>query len=319
MQEIDNKYVKDLDDEINLPEMFFALVQGKRIITYVTSFFFLIGIIYSLLLPNIYKAEALLAPVDESSSLISGALSQYSGLAGLAGISLPDGDTGSNSKKANELMNSLSFFEDHIISKIFLPNLMAVEFWDREQDTIVYDESIYKEDSNTWVRDFSYPQKLIPSAQESFKEFKDHHFSLIEDKITGYFVLSIEHQSPSIAKKWVEVIFEEVNSFYRKKDKEQSEKAVDYLNKQMSKTSLSEVRTLTAQVLQKEIQKLALVEANEDYVFEYIYPPSLMEEKSEPLRLLIVIFFTLLGVILGIIGVLFRHYITKINSEKMDS
>lgn len=309
MQKIDkNMYTTDFDDELDLKELFIILFQGKWIITYVTTFFSIIGIIYSLLLPNIYESEALLAPVDESSSLIGGTLSQYSGIAGLAGISLPDSDISGNSKKAIEVMGSLSFFENYIMPNIFLPDLMAAESWDDKINTINYDESIFKKNSNTWVRNFSYPQKLIPSAQESFEVFKNDHFKMQEDSKTGYIVLSIKHLSPSLAKQWVETIVKEVNAFYRQKDKAQSEKAVIYLNKQMSKTSLSEIREVTASLLQKEIQKLTLVEANTDYVFEYVYPPSLMEEKSEPQRALIVILFFLTGGILGVMIILLKYY-----------
>ena len=36
--------------------------------------------------------------------------------------------------------------------------------------------------------------KKIPSAQESFKKFKDDHMSLNESNDTGYITLSIKHQ-----------------------------------------------------------------------------------------------------------------------------
>ena len=312
MQEIDsNKHANDFDDEIDLLELFFVLVQGKWIITFATAFFVIIGTIYSLLLPNIYQSEALLAPVDESSSLVGGALSQYSGLAGLAGINLTTEDTSSNHKKAIELISSLNFFENYLMPKIFLPDLMAIESWNNKNNTIIYDDSIFQKDTNTWVRDFSYPQKLIPSAQESFEVFKNDNLSISEDRDTGYIALSIKHQSPQLAKKWVEMIVEEVNSFYRQKDKESSEKAVTYLNKKIANTSLSEIRQVTASLLEKEIQKLTLVEANEDYVFEYVYPPSVMEKNSEPKRSQIIILFFLLGAFLGMIVVLFRYYFSK--------
>ena len=312
MQEIDhNKYTNDFDDEIDFRELFFVLYRGKWIITCLTTFFVIIGIIYSLLLPNIYKSEALLAPVDVSSSLISGALSQYSGLAGLAGITLPTGETGGNSQKAIELISSLSFFEKYLMPKIFLPDLMAIESWDDKNNTIIYDDSIFQKNTNSWVRDFTYPQKLIPSAQESFEVFKSSILSISNDTTTGYVTLSIKHQSPLIAKQWVQIIVEEVNSFYRQKDKEQSEKSVIYLNEQIANTSYSEIRQVTASLLEKEIQKLTLIEANKDYVFEYVYPPSVMEKRSEPNRFLIVILSFMLGVLLSTIIVFFRHYFLK--------
>ena len=322
MQEIDsNKQANDFDDEINLRELFFVLVQGKWIITFMTAFFLIVGIIYSLSLPNIYQSKALLAPIDESSSLVGGALAQYNGIAGLAGINLPVGETGSNSKKAIELMRSLNFFEKYLMQKIFLPDLMAIESWDDEKNIIIYDNSIYQKNSNSWVRDFSYPQKLIPSAQESFELFKSSHLNILEDKKNGYVVLSIKHQSPIIAKQWVEIIVEEVNSFYRQKDKEYSEKAVVYLNKQIAATSLSEIRQVTASLLEKEIQNLTLIEANRDYVFEYVYPPSVMEKKAEPNRFLIVILYLIFGALLGIIIVLIRHYFSneKYASQRISS
>ena len=302
-----NKEAYVFDDEIDLRELFFIIVKGKRIITYATTFFAITGFIVSLLLPNIYKSEAMLAPVDQSSSMMDVALSQYSQLAGLVGINSPTGDGDSNHRKAIELMSSLNFFENHIMPRIFLPDLMAIESWDNKKNLIIYDSDIYQKNSNTWVRDFSYPQKLIPSAQESFEVFGDH-FNLYEDETTGYINLSIKHKSPLIAKEWVKLIVEEINNFYRQKDKESSEKAVIYLNRQIAQTSLSEIRQVTASLMAKEIQKLTLIEAKKDYVFEYVYPPSVMEKESEPNRPLVFIFCLLFGVFIGIIIVFLKHY-----------
>ena len=67
-------------------------------------------------------------------------------------------------------------------------------------------------------------------------------------------------------------MIKEINNFYRQKDKFESEKAVIYLNDQMSKTRLSEMIQVIAELLQQEIQKLTLIEANEAYVL-IIYTP----------------------------------------------
>ena len=62
----------------------------------------------------------------------------------------------------------------------------------------------------------------------------------------------------------------EVNYFYRQKDKSESEKAVRYLNEQIAMTNLSEVKVAVSKLLQEETKKLALIEAKQFYVFEYI-------------------------------------------------
>ena len=185
---------------------------------------------------------------------------------------------------------------------------MAVKSWNSKTNTLTFDDSIYDTNSNTWIRDYSYPQQQIPSAQESFEVFKTAHLSLSEDKKSGFISLSIRHQSPFVAKHWVELVINEVNAFYRQKDKSESEKAVSYLNQQISITGLSEIKQVIAQLLQEETKKLTLIEANQYYVFDYIDPPAAMELKSEPKRALICILSALLGGLLSALLVLIRHY-----------
>ena len=304
-----NNHTNDFDNEIDLRELFYVLFQGKWIIVSVTAFISIIGVIYSLSLPNIYTSKALLAPVNPASG-ISGALGSYSGLAGLAGISIPSGGNENNSVKAMQKLSSLSFFENNILKNIFLPNLMAVKSWNLETNTLIYDDSIFKMKSNTWVGDYSNSRKKIPSAQESFKVFTSH-LSLSENKNTGFITLSVKHQSPFIAKQWAELVVNEVNTFYRQKDKAQSEKAIIYLNQQILMTSFSEIKQVIAELLQEETQKLTLIEANQYYVFDYIDPPAVMDQKSEPKRSLICILSALLGGMLSIVLVLIKHYVFK--------
>ena len=315
MQEpYNNKHLPDFDDEIDLTELFRALFQGKWIIISVTSLVSIIGVIYSLSLPNIYESKAILVPADESSSM-SSAMKNYGGLAGLAGINLPSGEGVTNSEKAKTKLSSLSFFKNNLLPHIFLPDLMAVKSWDVKTNSVTYDESIYKKNSNTWIREVSYPKQQIPSVQESFKVFRSEHFNISEDKKTGFITLSTKHQSPLVAKEWNELLINEVNSFYRQKDKSESQKALVYLNKQIASVNLSEIKQVIAELMQQETQKLALVEVKQFYVFDYIDPPAVMEQKSEPKRALICIFFAIFGGILSIILLLLRHYIFRKKSS----
>jgi len=299
MQEVhSNNHPNDFDDEIDLRELFHVLLEGKWIVVSLTAFISILGVIYSLLLPNIYESKAILVPVNSSSS-ISGALGSYSSLAGLAGINLSSGSDEGNSVKAIQKISSLSFFENNILTNIYLPDLMAVKSWNSKTNKVSFDENIYDMNTNTWIN--------MPSPQKSFAVFKSK-LSLNLDKRTGFVTLSIKHQSPFVAKQWAELVVNEINSFYRQKDKSKSEKAVSYLNKQISITGLSEIKQVLAQLLQEETKKLTLIEANQFYVFDYIDPPAVMEKKSEPNRASISILSALLSGILSIILVLIRHY-----------
>lgn len=300
-----NNDSESYEDSINLIELFQAIFNGKWIIISITAFASISSIIYSLHLPDIYKSQALLAPVESSGSM-SGALQSYSGLASLAGISMPSADSGDNSVKAMEKISSLSFFKNNLLPNIFLPELIAVKSWNSELNNLAFDSNIYNETNNSWNVNF-FNTKNGPSSQESYKEFQKL-LSIAKDKDTGFVKISVKHQSPHVAKKWTDLIVREVNSYYREKDKSEAEKAVIFVNSQMAKTSFTEIKLMMAEIVQQKIQTLTLIEASEFYVFEYIDPPAVMEQKSEPGRALICIIGAFLGALLSVIIVLFRHF-----------
>lgn len=298
------------NDEIELLDLLKVLIEKKSNIAIFTAFISTISVIYSLLLPNIYESKALLAP-NEYSNTQSSVSQSYGALANITGIKLPSQQTESNYLKAIQKLNSLSFFESNILPNIFLPDLMAIKSWDRQSNIILYDDEIYNESSNEWVRGYTFPQTAIPSAQESFEVFRSKHLSLIEDNKTGFISIQIKHQSPYIAKEWNELLVKEINTFYRSKDKETAQKAVNYLSNEITKINLAEIKQVVSTLLQQQMQKLTLVEVNEYYVFEFIDPPAVMEKKSEPKRFQIVIMGFLIGIFLSSLLVITNHYFFK--------
>ena len=296
----------EYDSDIDFMDIFRALLSGKWIIIFLTTFFSILGVIYSLSLPNIYESRALL--VATSPSKQSALMQNYGSLASIAGIDIPE-STESNALQALEKLNSLSFFENDFLPNIFLPDLMAFESWDLNSNTSNYSKEIYDNVNNKWVRKVSSLQKLSPSAQESFNVFIKSHPSIHVDKKTKFVTLKIKHQSPYIAQEWTKLLVDQLNNHYRIKDKNEAERASNYLNNLLAKTNLSEMRQLIASLLQQDTQKLTLIEANEFYVYEFIDPPAVMERKSEPVRSIICIAFAFLGGMLSTIFVLIRHYV----------
>tara|TARA_B100001093_G_C26844989_1_gene1022328 strand:- start:2704 stop:3639 length:936 start_codon:yes stop_codon:yes gene_type:complete len=298
------------EDEIDLKELFLAIINGKWIILLMISLFSVVGVLYSLSLPNIYQSTALLYSTEQQSSGIGGAMKGYSGLAGLAGINLSSQSSESNSVKALKKVNSLSFFADNLMPNIFLPDLMAVDSWNKETNFLRYNEDIYNETSKIWLRDFKYPQTQIPSAQESFEVFKEH-ILVTDDQDSGFVTISVKHKSPFIAQEWTKLVVDQLNNYFRNKDKVEAEIAVTYLKEEIAKTNFTEVKQVIAELLQGRTQQLSLIEVGEYYVFAYIDPPVVMEKKAEPIRSIICIMFAIVGTIIGMVLVIFRHFLTK--------
>jgi uncharacterized protein involved in exopolysaccharide biosynthesis len=293
-----------IEDDIDIAFLIRALLQGKWIIIGFTSVASILVVIYSLSLPNIYTGQAMLVPVSSKDS-VSGSAQNLGGLASLAGISLSD--SSDTSVVAIEKLQSLSFFEDKILTQINIPDLMAVESWNLNNNSTTYDHDIYDDKTKSWTREVSFPQTPKPSAQESYKAFMEH-LSVVRDLKTNVITIAISHQSPYVAKQWADLVVTEINTFYREKDRSEAEFAVNYLNDQISQTRLSEVKMVIAEVLAQQIQKLTLIEANDNYVFDYIDPPAVMEKKSAPRRAIICIIGALLGGFIGALVALFRYF-----------
>ena len=99
------------DNEIDFKNLVLIFWSSKLKIFLITSFFVISSIIYSLSLPNIYQSNAVLAPTSSSNSNLSSLASQYSGMASLAGISIPSSSEVDKVAMAIEVIKSLSFFE----------------------------------------------------------------------------------------------------------------------------------------------------------------------------------------------------------------
>ena len=170
---------------------------------------------------------------------------------------------------------------------------MAVDSWDKDTNLLIYDEDIYNETSKIWVRDFKYPQTQVPSAQESFEVFIEH-LLVTEDQDSEFVTISVKHESPLIAQEWTELVVDQLNNYFRSKDKVEAEIAVSYLKEEIAKTNFTEVKQVIAELLQGRTQQLSLIEVGEYYVFAYIDPPVVMEKNLSLLDQLFVLFLHLL-------------------------
>ena len=293
----ENNNSNSLDNEIDLAELFSIIWNKKLFISIFTSIAALISVLYALYLPNIYTSSSLLAPTTEDNSL-SSQLGSFSGLAGLAGVSLPAGNI-SNSQIAVKRIESFEFFSKYFLPNIKLEDLMAVDEWDAKNNTVVYDDSEFNSTSNEWSRK--------PSDQRAYKEYK-RALSISQEELTGLVYLSMKHKSPVVAQNWVDTIIYNINECMREIDKQDAQNSIDFLNESLKNTNSQSIKVVFAKLMESQMQTLMLASSNEAYVFKTINSPIVPEDKSSPSRALICILGTLLGGILSILIVLFRNF-----------
>ena len=293
------------DDEIDLRELFSVLWAGKKVIVAITGLFAAAAVVYALSIANEYKASIVIAPAQQEGGGLSGALGQLGGLASLAGVSLGGGG-GSEAAVAQEIMQSWGFVEQFIVNNELEVEVFAAEGWNKTSNVLTIDSDLYDKDSNKWLIDED-GQLRAPTSWELYEAFSKR-LSVSEDKKSGLTSVSIEYFSPIVAKNWVDLYVAAINEHMRQRKLSQVNSNIEYLQAQIEKTSIAEMREVFYQIIEEQVKNKMLAEASPEYAFVTVSPSMVPEEKSKPKRALMCILGTLLGGLLSVLYVLVRHY-----------
>tara|TARA_E500000331_G_C17143406_1_gene663807 strand:+ start:125 stop:1045 length:921 start_codon:yes stop_codon:yes gene_type:complete len=299
------------DEEIDLRELFGALWVGKIKIIAITTIFAFASVIYALSSPDVYKATAVLSPAQSDNSDLSGALGQLGGLASFAGVSIGDSG-GSEAEMAYEIMQSWSFIETFIADNDLADELIAAKGWNKDSNQLLIDDEAYDLENNQWLIENEAGIKGPPRSWILYLAFLGL-LDISEDKDTDMVSVSIEHYSPYIAKQWVDLYVDSINSFMQQRQIDKVTRNISYLQDQIGKTSIAEMQEVFYNIIEEQIKTKMLAEANPDFAFVSVSPSMVPDQKIKPNRALICILSTMLGGILSALLVLVMHYVRKRN------
>ena len=281
------------EDEIDLLELIRTLLQAWKTIVGITMVCVGLAVAYALHAPEVFEAEILLAPASEEKSGASSALSQFGGLAAMAGISIP---SDSNVEQVVATLQSRKFLRQYIDGKKLLPVLFD-EIWDAE--------------NQSWLVQTQEDEPTEQKAVESFKSI----LSVDEDKKSGLITLSISWKDPEVAAQWANDLVKQLNEQLREQAIADSRKRVGYLEQELAKTTLQDMRAVLYNLLESEKQKAMLANVNEDFALEVIDPAVAPETREKPKRKLIVALGGVCGGFLGIFTVFFAQFLKKLKSS----
>lgn len=288
----DNSHPADPIRRINsvgFGEIWRIVWNGKWLIVSIGLVATIAAVVVALMMPNIYRAEALLAPNQQDDSAGLSALSgRYSGLAGLAGINLSQG----RADKTNfglETLRSRKFVSDFIDRHAILVPLMASRGWDESTGELLIDPDIYDLSNEEWVRQVSPPRKTIPSHQEAYKFFRDNVLSVSQNESTGFVTVAVMHHSPTVAKQWVEWLVQDINESIMRQDVLRAKEAIDYLNEKIQATAIGDMRNVFSRLIEEQTKTVMLARINDEYLFKTIDPAVVPELKAKPRRAVFVI------------------------------
>ena len=282
------------ENEIDLKSIISVCLESYKEIVLITSIISVIGIIFSLSLPNQYISSAKLAPSDvyKSESSVGGS-SALSGLASLAGITAGMDQEMDKTQLAIETVKSRDFFNYFVTKRDLLPKIMFGLGFDQNIQDVKINSEYYDVDTKEWKINPPSPD----NAYDSFYSFFD-----------------IQNDNPVIAQKWLSFALEDLNSYLKMQDSQKYMKSVDYLNKKINATNLPDVKKGLVAFILTNTQKLMLTEITDEYAFKIIEEPILPIKKSSPRRSIICILFAIMGLFFSIfLVIIFRAFGKKLS------
>jgi uncharacterized protein involved in exopolysaccharide biosynthesis len=277
-------------DEIRLSEVINLLRRNRWICAAFIGVATVAAIALALILPKQYTATTVLSPVASSSNGqfgggLSSLISQFGGLASLAGLSV-SGD----SKRAESLavLQSEALTERYIQENQLLPVL-----YDKQWDA----------SAQRWTE--TDPKK-IPTLWKANQLFKKGIRTVTSDSKTGIVTLEIKWKDPKAAAKWANDLVKITNAYLRARAIEESERNIAYLNGEAAKTDVVQAKQAIYAILQTEISKEMLARGSDEYALKVLDPAVTPERPSSLSRTLMVLLGFFSSVALCVLIAFFR-------------
>jgi len=284
------------DDDLSVIK-FLKIVHSYRYLVIGTAVAVLtMSVVIALLMTPIYRAEILLATVEEnpSAGALGSLVDQFGGLAALAGAGMPA--TTGLGYEALATLGSRGFIEAFIRDYDQLPVLFE-ELWDP--------------DNQQW--DTDVPEEA-PTLSDGYLVFSEEIMKVSENKTTGLVTLAIEWKDRELAAEWANRLVQLVNERLRTRAIEEADRSIRYLNQELEKTSVLELQQAIYRLIENHIRTRTLANVREEFAFKVIDPalPLDPDKFIRPNRGFIIGIGLILGLMVGVFSAFFVYSIKRL-------
>lgn len=280
-----------INDEVSFREVVELMWRSRVLVIVFTAVCTLAAGVVGFVLPKKYEALIIISPVSTSSGSgqggggISSMLSEFGGLASLAGLSV-----GGDSRKAEfvQVLQSALLTTTYIKDNKLLPVLFYKQ-WDAQ--------------NQRWK---PLPAEKMPTLWKANEFFHKKVRKVNTDSKTGIVTMAITWSDPQLAADWANGLVKLTNEYLRNKAIALSDRNIAYLNEQAAKTDLVGARQAIYSLLQTEINKQMLARGNDEYAFKVLDPAMAPERPTTPPPLLLMLGGVVGGFMLAAIFVFSR-------------
>lgn len=280
------------DDGIDLVECARLLYRHRRLMAAIVMAAGLLALLAALVMPPVYRAEVLLAPVTQSKGEgVASVLGQLGDLGALF-----EAYVGSSKDRTAE---SIATLKSRSLTTQFIAQheLKPILFNDR-----------WEARTKTWREGAKVPTDL-----EAVDRFDKNVRQVVVDRRTGLVTLAIEWGEPALAAAWANALVREVNTRRREEAIDEAKTSIAYLQRQLARNSAMEIHQAIYRLIEAQTKTMTVAATREEYAFRVIDPAVAPEMRIRPKRTLMVLGGLVVGVVIAVFVVLLRHALTKLN------
>ena len=283
-------------DGVSLLDYWKVLVKWKYLIIAITLSTVIGSVVGALKSTPIYRAHVLLSPIEEDSEGgLSALASRYSGLAAMAGITIPNRGGIKKSDESLAILQSRSFISKFIQDENLMP-LLFEDTWDNEK--------------GKWT------VGSIPTKGMAFSLFSSI-VNMSTDRQTGLVTLTVDWKDSVLVAEWANKLIKKLNFYVKDKRVAEVNKNMEFLQKQLSSTNIAENRAILYDLIESNTKTIMLANVTDEFAFKVLDPAFVPEGRIKPKRKMIVMFGLFIGLGMGVGLAFLLNYVQDLKvSEK---
>ena len=299
----------EINDEINLRELLLTLWQGKHIVFLVTILAIIFASSHLRNSERQYSVRVVLKPVvaEAGGSNLSG----FSGLASLAGISLPTSN-GSDFTTYQKLI-----FSEEVAEKVFTNQGLVLKLfkgeWNPNTESFEAPPSGNLSNLKRIAKSMltgSEKRKYIPPNPKRLSILMAGIFNISVDNGTGFISMSAETSQPDVMVELILNASQKTDNLLKERFFVTAEDTLEFYYQKLLTSRSPEHRAALAKLISAEDQKLMLASKSGNFVAELLTTPNVSLHPTSPRSSLVLALSFVLGIFLGSVIVLIRNAIT---------
>ena len=295
------------DDEIDLKELFLTLWQGKYLICLISFVAVVLASVYLHRAERKYSVEIVLKPVIEDSGGGPN-LSGFSGLASLAGVSLP------TSSSSDFVTYQKLIFSEEVADRVSSNTELLISLFGAEWNST---DKIFEAPPVGLVGGLKQVVKSTLTGDTKGEYIEPNpkrlsmlmagRFNISTDRDSGFVSISTQTSSPDLMVSLITSAAQETDNLLKERFFATAEETLEFYQQKLLTSRSPEHREALAKLISAEDQKLMLASKGRNFVAEPLTMPSISLYPTSPKSSLVLALGFVLGIFMGAAIVLLRH------------